>query len=295
MLEDLLKLEDGRVLGYGLYGNPHGAVILDFHGIPGSRREAALIESFLGRDDLCFVGFDRPGYGRSSPKRNYRITDIPADVTELADALDIKRFIALGYSGGGPFALACGRQMPERIAALGIVSGVGPSEIGSAGMHESNRKKFNLAQRLPGLARLMLMAAFGSMHSHPERLPQQLRRIWQQMPEPDRKALEDPRFAEGILELTKDAILNRVTGWANEEILMAQPWGFVLPELRCPNIHLWHGELDRNVPIAMGRAVAERLPECQANFLAGEGHLSLLYNHAAQIVETLLQAAQRPD
>jgi pimeloyl-ACP methyl ester carboxylesterase len=293
MIEDLLKLEDGRKLGYGLYGNPHGTVIVDFHGIPGSRREAALIESFLGREDLCFVGFDRPGYGRSSPKRNYRITDIPADVNALADALDIKRFIALGYSGGGPFALACGRQMPGRIAALGIVSGVGPSEIGSTGMHESNRKKFNLAQRLPGLAWLMLMVAFGSMRSQPERLPQQLGRIWQQMPDPDRKALEDARFADGILAVTKDAILKRVTGWANEEILMARPWQFALPEVRCPNIHLWHGELDRNVPIAMGRAVAERLPNCQASFLAGEGHLSLLYNHGAQIVERLVQAAAR--
>ena len=292
MIEDMLRLEDGRLLGYGIYGNPQGIPIFDFHGIPGSRREAALIAEFLDRDDLCVIGFDRPGYGHSSPRRFYKITDLPADVVALADHLNIERFIALGYSGGGPFALACGWQIPNRIAAIGIVSSVGLSEIGSEGMHASNRRKFNLAQRLPWMARLMLHAAFSSLRRHPERLSRQLEKIWQQMPDPDRQALKDPRFAEGILAVTQDAILNMVSGWMNEEVLMALPWGFSLQAVRAPNIFLWHGTLDRNVPFAMGKAVAERLPNCQAVFMEGEGHLSLLYNYGKEIVDRLIQSVK---
>lgn len=293
MIEDTLRLKDGRLLGYGLYGNPGGIPIVDFHGIPGSRREATLIASFLGRDDLCFVGLDRPGYGHSSPKRGFRITDLPGDVAALADHLQIRRFLALGYSGGGPFALACGWQIPERIAALGIVSGVGPSEIGSAGMHASNRKKFNLAQRLPALARLMLGIAFSNLRRHPDQLAAQMKRIWAQMPDPDRAALADPRFADGILDVTRDAIHQSVRGWSGEEVLMAQPWGFDLQDVRSPRVHLWHGSLDRNVPLAMGQAVAQRLPDCQPVFLEAEGHLSLLYHHGADIVETLVRAGKK--
>lgn len=289
-IEDILKLRDGRLLGYGIYGNPGGMPVFDFHGIPGSRREAALIAEFLGRDDLCFIGFDRPGYGRSTPKRGFKITDLPQDVTALADHLNIERFIIFGYSGGGPFALACAWQIPERIRATGIVSGVGPSEIGSQGMHESNRKKFDMAQRLPWLARLMLSAAFSTMQRHPEKLSAQIRTIWQQMPDPDRKALQDPAFADGILAVTRDAVRHTVDGWVNEEILMALPWHFDLRDICCPNVYLWHGGMDRNVPIAMGRAVAKRLPGCQASFLEEEGHLSLLYNHGSEIIETLVQA-----
>ena len=133
MIENTLTLPDGRVLGYGIYGDPAGFPVFDFHGIPGSRREAALIADYIGRDDVCFIGMDRPGYGRSSPKRNFRIVDFPGDVVALADQLKIAKFAVLGYSGGGPFALACAAQIPGRLASLAVVSGVGPADIGPPG------------------------------------------------------------------------------------------------------------------------------------------------------------------
>ncbi len=291
MVEDLLTLPDGRRLGYGLYGNPQGLPVFDFHGIPGSRGEAALLADFLGRDDLCFVGFDRPGYGRSTPRGGFRILDLPGDVTALANHLGTERFIALGYSGGGPFALACAARIPERISAAGVVSGVGPAGIGSKGMHDSNRRKFDLARRFPWLAKLLLSAAFSGLRAHPEKLSIQLQRIWEQMPAPDRQALQDRRFAEGVLAVTQDAICSSVSGWVNEEVLMASPWGFELEEVHCPKVFLWHGGMDRNVPLAMGKAVAARLPNCRSTFTEDEGHLSLLFNHGKDIIDTLVRAA----
>lgn len=295
MIEEVLQLKDGRQLGYGIYGNPEGIPVVDFHGTPGSRREAKLIADFVGREDLRIIGIDRPGYGQSSYRAGYgragfRIASFPDDVRALADHLHLDRFIALGYSGGGPFALACGRWIPERIAALGVVSGVGPAVVGSEGMHESNRKKFDLAKRFPWLARIMLRAAFSNLRRNPEQLEAQLKRIWAQMPEPDRQALQDERFAGGILAVTRDAIASTVRGWANEELLMAQPWQFDLEDVRCPNIYLWHGCMDKNVPPAMGRAVASRLPNCHAIFVEGEGHLSLMYRYGGEIIETLVKA-----
>jgi len=292
VIEETLKLKDGRLLGYGVYGNPAGKPIVDLHGIPGSRREAALMAELLGREDVCFIGFDRPGYGRSTPKKSYRITDIPGDLIELADHLALERFAILGYSGGGPFALACAHQIPQRLSAVGIVSGVGLAEIGSAGMHENNRKKFNLAQRFPWLARLLLVTAFTPLQRHPEKLEVQLKKIWQQLPQPDRLALADERFAGGILAVTRDALCERVTGWVEEELLMASVWGFSLKQVTCPNIYLWHGGLDRNVPLAMGKAVADTLIGCRATFYEAEGHLSLLYRYGTQIIDTLINGSR---
>ena len=295
MSENILKLKNGRNIRFGVYGSPDGIPVLDFHGIPGSCREAALIHSYISRPDLRMIGFDRPGYGCSSPVRNFQIrgAQLPADVEALADHLNISRFIALGYSGGAPFALACAAKIPDRISALGIVSGVGPA-LGSQGMHESNRKKFNLAQKFPWLARMMLWAAFSSLRIHPDKnhLAGQLKNIWQQMPEPDRFVLEQyPAFAAGIVEITRDAIKNRVTGWVNEEILMTQPWQLEINQNRCANIFLWHGEQDRNVPVSMARELALQLPNCHAKYYPAVGHLSLLYNHGQEILDTLLKAA----
>jgi hypothetical protein len=54
------------------------------------------------------------------------------------------------------------------------------------------------------------------------------------------------------------------------------------------NVHIWHGELDTTVPVSMGRAVADRIPHCQAKFYPHEAHLSLLFNKADEILMDLI-------
>jgi pimeloyl-ACP methyl ester carboxylesterase len=64
-------------------------------------------------------------------------------------------------------------------------------------------------------------------------------------------------------------------------------WGFNLEEIHLP-IVLWHGEEDKNVPVAMARHAAAALPQCQAEFYPGEGHLSVFKKSAKEIVRTLV-------
>jgi hypothetical protein len=63
-----------------------------------------------------------------------------------------------------------------------------------------------------------------------------------------------------------------VGGPALELRLYARPWGFRLEDIQVP-VHLWHGEQDANNPIAMARHLAAAIPDCQASFYPGEGHL----------------------
>jgi pimeloyl-ACP methyl ester carboxylesterase len=57
------------------------------------------------------------GYLDFQPKR--RLMDWPADVGCLADTLVLDKFGVLGYSGGGPHALACTVRIPERLTTVG--------------------------------------------------------------------------------------------------------------------------------------------------------------------------------
>lgn len=61
-------------------------------------------------------------------------------------------------------------------------------------------------------------------------------------------------------------------GAAQELALYCRPWGFPLEEITM-EVHLWQGEVDRNVPPAMGRYLAKAIPNCRATFYPGEGHL----------------------
>ena len=49
-------------------------------------------------------------------------------MAELADHLGIDEFVIFAPSGGGPFALACAWQIPDRLAAVGVFGSVGPNE-----------------------------------------------------------------------------------------------------------------------------------------------------------------------
>jgi pimeloyl-ACP methyl ester carboxylesterase len=69
--------------------------------------------------------------------------------------------------------------------------------------------------------------------------------------------------------------------------VVARPWDFRLEEISMP-VHLWHGEADRNAPVAMGRFVAQSIPDCHAHFYPNEGHLSLLNHYFEEVLQVLL-------
>src|SRR5258708_1654460 len=72
----------------------------------------------------------------------------------------------------------------------------------------------------------------------------------------------------------------RAFGW--DLILLTRPWGFRLQDISLP-IHLWHGEEDTTIPVAMERYLARILPVCSPHFLPGEGH-TLVYSNWREIL-----------
>ena len=71
--DQVLRLGDGRALGFEVYGDPAGAPLLFLHGTPGSRLKFAIGHDAGKELGLAIVAPDRWGYGLS-------------DVPEAADA-----------------------------------------------------------------------------------------------------------------------------------------------------------------------------------------------------------------
>lgn len=106
--------------------------------------------------------------------------------------------------------------------------------------------------------------------------------------EPDRKALSVPGVTQIMAASLVAALKNGAKGPAYDGVLLGRSWGFRLEEIRLPRVYLWQGELDREVPVAMGKSIAERLIHCKATFYPGEGHISLIVNHREEIVTTMI-------
>jgi len=121
-----MTLADGRRLAYARYGLAGGRPLFYLHGLPGSRYECQLIDTPARNAGIAVIAPDRPGYGLTEPRQDRSLCAWTDDVASLADQLGIDRFSVVGVSGGGPCALACAHQMPERVTALGLVASLGP-------------------------------------------------------------------------------------------------------------------------------------------------------------------------
>lgn len=266
-----LELADGRVLGYAEYGDPKGQPLFHFHGHPGSRLEAQLAHGEAERGGVRIIAFDRPGYGLSDFKPRRKLLDWPDDVVEAADALGIERFAVVGASGGGPYALACAYKIPDRLTAVGIVSGFAPLDAPEAtvGMRRQNRIAFRLTRYVPQVARLAMWA-----------MARQVRRI-----------LSRPEVKEAFLDIVVEAFRAGGRGPAWDTVAIARAWGFRLEDIEMP-VHLWQGEEDLLVPPSMGRYQTEAIPNCRATFYPGEGHL-LVVDHMREIREALFSRGAR--
>jgi pimeloyl-ACP methyl ester carboxylesterase len=209
--------------------------------------------------------------GQSDFQPERRIEHWPDDVMQLASALELKKFAVLGVSGGAPYAMACAVRFPERVTALGLVSAVAP--LDAAGL-------YRLARHAPWLLRGLLRLMRRAARSTSERLAASF-------PEPDRRALQRPEVRKHLSTVLGEAMRQGVQGVARDMQLIAQPWGFDLAQVQTP-VLLWHGEQDRNVPVAHGRHLLNSLPNCRATFYPHEAHLSLFINQGRELLRTLV-------
>jgi pimeloyl-ACP methyl ester carboxylesterase len=282
--ENVILLRDRRRLAYAEFGDPRGRPAFFFHGFPGSRLEASITDAKARERGVRIIAPDRPGFGLSDFQHGRRITGWPTDVAQLADALGIERFAVGGISGGGPYALACAWAIPERLTATAVISGVGPMGSGGTneGMSLQNRIIFGISRISPLTARIPMFLMEQMVRRMPDRATDQMMKA---MPEPDRKVLEQPGVKEMFKEDAVEALRHGTRGAALESWLFTRPWGFQLEDVRAP-VRLWQGGADVNVPIAMGRAMASRLPNCIATYYEDEGHL-LAVTHMDEILSAL--------
>lgn len=282
-----LRLRDGRQLGYAEFGAPNGHPVFYFHGFPGSRLAAALHAKHAADAGVRLIATDRPGMGLSDFQPRRRLTDWPNDVVEMADALKIEEFSVLGFSGGGPYAAVCAREIPQRLTACGIVSGIAPIDYGTEGMKPTSQTIFLVARRLPWLLRGLLWMGAGRFARNEEAIRAQLRASLSELPEQDRTLMQDPLVEAAVIKQAMEAYRQGSKGPAHEAKLIARDWGFRPGDIAYDNVHLWHGGLDVNVPAATARRLAKSIRSCKATFYADEAHLSIALNHAAEIMAAL--------
>jgi pimeloyl-ACP methyl ester carboxylesterase len=117
---------DGRTLAVEESGDPAGRAVLVHDGTPNSRHLYGPHVADAAERGLRLIGYDRPGYGGSSPQPGRTVADCASDVRTICAELGIDRLATWGISGGGPHVLACAALLPELVTAAASLASLAP-------------------------------------------------------------------------------------------------------------------------------------------------------------------------
>lgn len=284
-----------RVLRIRDAGEPAGAVVMYFHGTPGSRLDLRFGEQLAADRGIRLVSFDRPGYGGSTPAP-FGLASIAADAHAIADELGIARFATLGQSGGGPGALAAAAVPGARVTRVGVASGAGPVQQvpgALAGLDDNERAAVSL---LPGDAAGAASAFAAAYAPRAELLraadgPAIVSLFANALSSRDSELLRDPRLAAAFAETEHEALRQGTCGYAWDNVSWVGEWDIDLRAVASP-VLLWYGSEDRFAPPADGLWLSQHLPQAQLVLRDGEGHLGI-FEHLGEMLDALAEPDTR--
>ncbi|MCU1364311.1 MAG: alpha/beta hydrolase fold protein [Acidimicrobiaceae bacterium] len=285
--EELVDVPDGRVVEVGALGDPEGRTVFLHHGSPGSVRTLTSFAPLLEQGNFYIVTMSRPGYGRSSRLEGREIASVVADVARALDAFGRTSYVALGWSGGGPHALACAALDAPRCRGAVSLAGVVPIDVDfdwSEGMAPENLEEFALAKE-GGPAYEAAMEAAGAFMGGMNR-ENAFDLFGDLLSEPDKEALADEAALDSFIDATTHAFVESWRGFYDDDLTFYKPWGFD-PALISVPVEIFYGDQDHMVPPTHGAWLASHIPTARVFHDEREGHLSIWMRHFDKVAKAL--------
>lgn len=281
------KLKDGRELEILDNGINSDQAIIFHHGTPG---HATAWLSWL--DEAAAAGvralsYSRAGYGTSDRNPGRSVISINSDIAQVLDGKGINKFVAIGWSGGGPHALANTFE-PRNVGAISL-AGVGAFGVDDLnfleGMGPENHDEFGAALKgeavitqwmndnamaMKNVSGNDIREAFGGL-----------------IGDADKEVLEGAT-ADAMAAAMRSGLAVSFDGWIDDDLVFIKHWGFDLAAITKPVI-LWQGDQDLMVPHAHSYWLEKHIPTAKLTFIPGHGHISLGEKYKPEILKQALE------
>ena len=281
----LLELKNGSELEYFDNGIQSEKAILFLHGTPG---DGTAWTKWLAEIKECrAISSSRPGYGNSDRIKGRTVASDLETQKEILDHFGIKKFVVIGWSGGGPHSLNMTRD--SRCIAAFTLAGVGEwgrSDLNFLeGMGPENHDEFGEALKgEAAISKWMDTNAPAMQSVSGEDLISALGGL---IGDADKKALTKEVAAE-MAATFRSALKKGFTGWIDDDLAFVQPFGFELEKITKPVI-IWQGNDDFMVPQSHSEWLHKHIPGSKLNFVPGHGHISIGESFRSEIIKAALE------
>ena len=276
---------DGRLVEALVSGPPEGTVLVLHTGTP-----VGLVPLPAGLDPAAMgirtVLYARPGYGRSTPQAGRTVADAAGDTAAILDGLGADKFLNVGWSGGGPYALACDALLADRCLATAVIAGIAPyteAEVGSpvrAWYEADEDSQLAFAGDIDGFRQAIGAFVAQLANARAENIAAEA------SCDADRRFFSEG-YAEWVASFVRAGGVSGGHGAADDCLATLRDWGFPLASIR--RVTIWQGTEDQFVPPFHAEWLRDHLPKAELRIIEGEGHNSIA-GHLPEIIQTLIAA-----
>ena len=255
------------------------------HGGPGSRAEPAHLAPQARKAGLRIVGIDRPGYGLSTPQPGRSIADWVPDALAVADHLGIGRFVTVGTSTGGAFALALAALAAERVLAVVACCSMTDARW-PEGRATMSRPHTHAVWDAPDRA-AALAAAIDAHGEDGSKMRGD--GMAAGLAPSDLELFRDPGWMREAGAAFQAMFAQGLEGFTDDRLADGPGWiSFDVTAIRCP-VTVLHGQSDRIVNVIHAYHTAELVPNAELLLFDDLGHFSI----TTKVVPAITNMLQR--
>ncbi|WP_373995685.1 alpha/beta fold hydrolase, partial [Streptomyces sp. NP160] len=221
------------------------------------------------------ASWPRPGYAGRERRPGRVVADGAADAAAALDRLGASRAVVVGYSGGGPHALAAAALEPRVVGVLALASPAPRTLLEGAQDDDAWFRGMAFPAALRAAAagreareRLALVEEFD---------PAQFTASdWAALEGPWGAVGDDAQAASAAAAPRADGSPGVPDGQVDDDLALVAPWGVDLALLAGVPVVLAHGRDDLVVPPAHGESLASAVPGARLVRVDGAGHVAVL-------------------
>lgn len=278
-MDATIELADGRPVGFATYGRPDGTAVLWCHGGPGSRMEPAHLGAEAAEAGLLLIGIDRPGYGMSTPCPGRTIAGWVPEALAVADEIGAARFVAVGESTGGAYALALAALVPDRV--LGVVACCSMTDMRwEEARRTMSRPHCHAVWDAPD-RESALAAAIDAHGEDGSKLKGG--GMSEALAPSDAALFRDPVWGREAMAAFPAMFAHGLEGYTDDRLADGGGWvTFDVTTITCP-VTVLHGEMDKICNVVNARHTAEIVPNARLVLYNDLGHFSI----ATKLIPTI--------